>query len=52
MTIIDLDLRNEKCFEDDCFSIDKNLTFIFGQNGTGKSIMDSNPPTNPLQNRL
>lgn len=39
MSNITLDLSNEERFETNTFTIDKNITFIFGKNGTGKTTL-------------
>lgn len=34
-----LDLREESLFESDELELDKRISFIYGKNGTGKSIL-------------
>ena len=34
-----IDLRNEELFYEDEINFDKNLNFVFGKNGTGKSTL-------------
>lgn len=37
--IMKIDLSNEELFYEDEIDFDKNLNFIFGKNGTGKSTL-------------